>query len=112
MPYKQAHLLGGRSAFFVAGTVQRTPAFILDTLAGAPSLHLGSHVIIEHDKQLLEFTDQLASSNPVSSNEIIVARVGLLSDSLGEGQDAVPACLIQAKMEQRSGLIGINKCRA
>ncbi len=74
------------SPLLVAGTIERGSALVLIALAGSgtPVLNLGSDVIVEYDKQLSELADQLAASNPVGGDQIIVAGMGFLSDSLNK----------------------------
>jgi len=106
--------LSSCSPLLVAGTIERGSALVLIALAGSgtPVLNLGSDIIVEYDKQLSELADQLAASNPVGGDQIIVAGMGFLSDSLNKSESTVSTSLVEAKVEQRPWLICINECRA
>jgi hypothetical protein len=106
--------LSSCSPFLVAGTIKGGSALVLVALAGTgtPVLNLGSDVIVEYDEQLPELADQFAASNPVGGDQIIVARMRFLSDSLNKSEGTVSPSLVEAKVKQRPWLIGINECRA
>ncbi len=96
--------------FFVAGPVDGGSSLVLGALTVASGLNLGSHIIVQHDEQLPELANHFATSDPVSCNKIIMARMGLLCNSLDKGQGAVAAGLVQTKVKQRPWFISIYKC--